>query len=213
MACASLFPRARFGLKNDVFSGLLLFELLAATMDVPEAPPREAPAPKPRKREAVITAARGDVPVLKHVTPPPAVAFQSSGEAGDTGDLPDVIVRLMKEDLPLAAALIHARVYRSENSMSLDLADAPHAAAALLAGPRARAALERAFGFEPSEAVLGEPPEAKSAVSREAPARAAAPPSSAEAISVRMGADILMSRRLDTEESTETGDIEDEQIG
>ncbi|MDR3281032.1 MAG: DNA polymerase III subunit gamma/tau, partial [Synergistaceae bacterium] len=40
MACASLFPRARFGLKNDVFSGLLLFELLAATMDVPEAPPR-----------------------------------------------------------------------------------------------------------------------------------------------------------------------------
>jgi DNA polymerase-3 subunit gamma/tau len=207
MACASLFPRARLGLRSEVFSGLMLFELMTAIEgERPEPIALErAAAPEPYAAPKEPASAR--LPEKRAQSPRIQPMFHS-GE----GDIPDVINELMKEDLTLAAALINARVYRSGDAMTLDLSQTPQMAAVVLSSPRARAVLERAFGFEPGDISVAEPDAPERAGSFESPRIASAPLSSAEVISIRMGADILMSRRLDSEETTDIGGTEDEQI-
>jgi DNA polymerase-3 subunit gamma/tau len=198
MACASLFPRARLGLGNDVFSGLLLFEMLNAL----EAPAvlRE-PATDARPEPAAVAKPAA----AKRETPPKPAA--KVPEVGLTG-LNEVLARLAGDDLPLAAALLDIRVFREGDSLKLDFAEATKAAETMLSGARANAALKAVFGL--AREAPGDAPDGNGA-NGGFHAGSSDVYSSAEAISARLGADILMSKRLDSED-TETGDIEDEQF-
>jgi DNA polymerase-3 subunit gamma/tau len=235
MACAALYPRVRLGLRNDIFSGLLLFEMLGAiepdaagspAPDVPAVPVFAASRPQARDLPPVLQARPAAAkrpeensesvfaPVLRE-TKSPVQEHHTQISAG--GYLPEPVLFLMKEDLPLAAALINARVHRAGDFFDFDRSETFPAALAALSGPRARAALARAFGFESEDVpVPREPAQAPAA----SPQRQAfRPMSSVEAISARIGADILLAKRLDSsEDSSEepiitdigAGEIEDE---
>jgi DNA polymerase-3 subunit gamma/tau len=195
-ACAGLFSRARFGLRNDVFSGLLLFEMLSVFEN--EATVQS----KPVKEETARSVSERAVSVT------PEIPFTSVPVLSEC--LPEAVAAVAKDDLPLAAALIDVKVFRSEGALRLDFSTASEAARVMLTQPRAGAVLERAFGVEPVTA--GGVHDGGEDVSREVSyVSAGKAPSSAEVISARIGADILMSRRLSADDN-DTGDIEDEQL-
>jgi DNA polymerase-3 subunit gamma/tau len=214
MSCAALFPRARMGLRNDVFSGLLLFEILNAFEEPASAPatraeptPPRAAAPRPQPRSEPV--ARKAPHAQPAALPPKPHTDEPSGPPPQLGN--EALSRLAADDLPMAAALIDVKVLMKDNSLKLDFSAATKAAEVALTSARARAALDLLFGA----AADGKPGEPVGDGGHEAPyappATMDAPPSSAEAISARLGADILMSRRLDSDD-TDTGDIEDDQF-
>ena len=215
MACAALFPRARMGLRNDVFSGLLLFEMLNA-FDAPEVvTPRAVQA----KRENVPPMPERLIPETPMPRPPskpvPAAMVPAPAPLPLTvGN--EILSVLARDDMQLAAALIDVKVFLEDNSLKFDFSDAAHAAEVVLTGARAYSALELAFGVS-----SGDKPDGLGVGENETPAinfavtiDESAAPASTEAISARLGADILMTRRIDFEENDGTGDIdinEDEQ--
>ena len=206
-AMASLYPRARLGLKNDVFSGLLLFELMGALDDkIEQQPPSEkqkqpkAPPPRPRAVAAEKT------PVAVKTVP---AEIRVSGSIDGKRALLD----LAPLDVTLASAMIDVRILPGDGQLTFDFSGAPKTAETVLSGVRAKNAVLSAFGLV-SEETQTEPPSETTrpgtglaGVSR----NAAGAPTAAQTISARLGADILMSKRLDSEDA-ETGEIEDEQL-
>jgi DNA polymerase-3 subunit gamma/tau len=199
-ACASLFPRARFGLGNDVFSGLLLFEMLNA-LEAPEVLREPAAA----RHEPVI----GAKTAMAKREPPPKPAAKVP--EADLSGLNDVIARLARDDLPLAAALLDVRVFREGDLLKPDFTEATKAAEAMLSSAKARVALEAVFGFAQDASRDAPGGNGDNEVNGGFHVAESDVYSSTEAISARLGADILMSKRLDSED-TETGDMEDEQF-
>jgi hypothetical protein len=209
MACASLFPRARMGLRNDVFSGLLLFEMLNAfdaemPANLPEPPVSARPLPPPSlKTESVPEKKKPPRAEIVSI-PPPESSVEGTKE----------ILRLVAiDDLPIAAALIDVRIYRDGDLLKFDFAEAAKTAEVTLSNARAYDVLSWVLGLETADL----PDEGETnGDGRPTGASAAMPggggaPTLTESISVRLGADILMSRRLDSEDA-DTGDIEDEQF-
>jgi DNA polymerase-3 subunit gamma/tau len=188
MACASLFPRARFGLGNDVFSGLLLFEMLNAL---------ESPAVLPAATAKPAAQAGGP--------PKPASSVSEANLAG----LNEIMANLARDDLPLAAAILDVRMFREGDLLKPDFAEATKAAEITLSSARAGVALKAVFGI-----ALDAPRDESGGSGANGDFHAApAGVYSSAAISARLGADILMSKRLDSEDAeTETGDMEDEQF-
>jgi DNA polymerase-3 subunit gamma/tau len=191
MSAAALYPRARFGLKSDVFAGLLLFEMMSLS-DGRDAAPASPAAP-----------AAPAAPSVPRGEPKPA----PRRETGET--LSEIFARVMKEDMTIAAALINVTVFRDGGALGFDFSEAPPAAEIALSLPKAKNALARVFGMT---AAAPAEPENAAAPPAQTAARVLAP-SSAEAISRRLGADILMSKPLVSEDTdTDTGGIEDEQF-
>jgi DNA polymerase-3 subunit gamma/tau len=186
---ASLYPRARLGLKSDVFSGMLLFELVGSAENPAPAPDAGAGESAP-----AIRAPSGDA---GKNTPVPDAAPVSAPPEGP--EELRILLELASKDLPLAAALIDARVFLENGRVSLDFTEAAKTAEAALSGAKAKKTLMAAFGLAGEE-----PPEAAAR-----PEVSPRPLTTAEAISARLGADILMSKRLDSDD-TETGEIDDE---
>jgi DNA polymerase-3 subunit gamma/tau len=216
MTVASLFPRVRFGLRSDVFSGLLMFELLGA-FDSPEpvaaadarsvVPEPPAPSRQVRENDEAPGIAGPFIPAAPPAAvPPPRVSGKSKASGALMGESGEILSRLMKDDLPLAAALIDVRVFRAGNAFEFDFSEAAPPAAVMLSGARAAGALERAFGMAPDE-----PPAAESGgeAGKNTENRSRSP---ASVISARLGADILMSKRLDSDEIDIGGDEEDERF-
>jgi DNA polymerase-3 subunit gamma/tau len=209
-SCAALFPRARMGLRNDVFSGLLLLEFMNAFDDpAPQAmrgardipsPPRTA---SPRRASPDAKTPAAPVPVQTRIVPDLGLKTVSPR-------LDDVVSRLARDDLPMAAALIDVKVFLEGGTLRLDFAEAAKSAEVMLSGTRAAAALESVFGLAP-EKNEGNSGGGTNDVTRDVTEDKMVRAASTEAISARLGADILMSRRLDSDDS-DTGDIDDEQF-
>jgi DNA polymerase-3 subunit gamma/tau len=215
-AMASLYPRARLGLKNDVFSGLLLFELMGALEAETESqPPREKQKQPKMFLESSRAAAADKTPAAGKTAPPEKITMPAARVSGPI-DGKQALLDLAPGDLTLAAAMIDVRILLGDGRVTFDFSGAPKAAETVLSGVRARSAVLTAFGFEPApERTQTETPSASAGAEN---GRAGAgisgasrTPTAAETISARLGADILMSKRLDSED-TETGEIEDEQL-
>jgi DNA polymerase-3 subunit gamma/tau len=219
MATASLFPRARFGLRNDVFSGLLLFELLSALNSqetIAEKSTRQTSAELSARPSGISSPAPGRVsPIAKDITPPPsgadAIHVPETRNDEDirpalNGESGKILSRLMKDDLPLAAALLNVRIFRAGNALEFDFSEAPQPAVNMLTGGRAAAAVERVFGVAPDAPGADRNDDGPS-VNSLSPAAL----SPVSMISARLGADILMSKRLDSDEiDDDIGDEENE---
>jgi len=123
-------------------------------------------------------------------------------------DINEVLAGIARDDLLVASALIDVRVSQEGDSLKLDFSGATKAAEVAMAGARARGILESAFGLHAGES-YDENGLGASNPSDSATVTGTASP--VEAISARLGADILISRRLDAENNG-TGDIEDEQF-
>jgi DNA polymerase-3 subunit gamma/tau len=223
-AMASLYPRARLGLKNDVFSGLLLFELLGALEgkdaktepqspgEIPNAPnvpnmtnapktsvpPRAAPAEKAPVAEKTVSSEKISVPETR-------VSGPIDGK--------QALLELARTDLTLAAAMMDVRILYGGGRAVFDFSGAPKAAETALSGARAINAVLSAFGLAPDEtqAVTHSKSTRTDAELADASRRPKNMPTAAEIISARLGADILMSKRLDSEDM-EMGETEDEQL-
>ena len=215
MAVATLFPRARFGLRSDVFSGLLLFEMLnsfespaasdapALAIRVEPKPPRPFSAQKPESYEP--KRAEPDIKLSSAEKPKQQTAEMH------LSDMNELLGHIAREDITIAAALIDVRVLREDDSLKLDFSGASKAAKVALAGARASGILESAFGLPPGENCDESGPDNQNPGNSgmTSPATAAGEASQMEAIAARLGADILMSRRLDAEDNS-TEDIDDE---
>jgi DNA polymerase-3 subunit gamma/tau len=220
---AALFPRARFGLRSDVFSGLLMFELLSAFDDPKqetEADARQIPASEPSRswrpprpaREASPAAVEDLAPVcVTDMVPPPAARDVESIRPAPSGKSWEILSRLMKEDLPVAAALLDVRIFRVNDALEFDFTEAARPAVNLLTAGRAAGTVERVFGAAPSEQSGEETKDEGGYEPQGVRAPSASAPSPISGIAARLGADILMSKRLDLNE-TDMGDEEDEQL-
>ncbi|MDR3321653.1 MAG: DNA polymerase III subunit gamma/tau, partial [Synergistaceae bacterium] len=130
--CASLFPRARQGLKSDVFSGLLLFELLNAESepnarlerspaheeDIPVRPARSV-EPDYAERRAPDAPAGSEPPAKRAEMPVTADSLETQ-----VADLPEGIKgafsSLWDGDLALCAAMIDASISLAEGKLVID---------------------------------------------------------------------------------------------
>jgi DNA polymerase-3 subunit gamma/tau len=208
-AMASLYPRARLGLKNDVFSGLLLFELMGALdAETGSRPPDEGQKRPPRPKAAmprVLADAEKKPQAEKTVAPTPRVSGSADGK--------QALLSLAPLDLTLASAMIDVRISLADGQLTFDFSGASKAAETALSGARARNAVLSAFGLAPEETAPEVTAEnaGTSPVTQGASRNLSGAPTAAEAISARLGADILMSKRLDSEDE-ETGETEDEQL-
>ena len=197
--CASLFPRARQGLRSDVFAGLLIFGLLramnaegqdrtrAAAGIIPEA----MPALTPRVPAAAIPAKAPPIPREAIPEPPrdqePVPA--SSGSPRDSWG--GLFASLWESDLSLCAAIIDASLSAKDGLLVIDSSQASPVSRALLESPRAKAALERAFRLKGESAGPRADDEAPPRNERQA---ARAGEMSIEELSSFLGADLLMAK-------------------
>ena len=110
--------------------------------------------------------------------------------------------------------MIDVRILPGEGQLTFDFSGAPKTAETVLSAARARNAVLSAFGLASEETPTETSSEERtqnnaglSGITRNVNSA----PTAAEIISARLGADILMSKRLDSEDA-ETGEIEDEQL-
>ena len=114
--------------------------------------------------------------------------------------------------MPLADAMTGVKVFRSGGALQFDFSEASETARVVLSQARARAALEHAFGVIPDlgapdfSAAGGDPDENPAP-----PVSAGTVLSTAAAISESIGADILMSKRIVSDDN-DNGGIEDDQF-
>lgn len=216
-SCAGLFQRARWGLSSDVFSGLLLLELMRATgggksperaLPAPnEAPAVRAPAqkisaPEPEAKQKPET---GHKPEAGHE--PETGAVQPEG-------LPELFKGLWEDDLSLCAALVDVKISLKDGNLVFDCSSAAPGAAALLESLRVRHAISSFFGVSPKD---GEAPAADKAVQK--PERAVKSKEtetvgemSVERLSAYLGADLLMSRSVASDEPDTPDPLPPDQI-
>ena len=125
----------------------------------------------------------------------------------------EVLARIARDDLTIASALIDVRVLRDGDSLILDFSRAAKTAEVTLTAAKAGRILESEFGLTPGGSYGDSGPEDQNSRNGATmpPAAVTGEASLMEAIAARLGADILMSRRLDAEDNG-AGDIEDEQF-
>jgi DNA polymerase-3 subunit gamma/tau len=204
---ASLYPRARLGLKSDVFSGLLLLELMGAPDAVTERRlPEERQAPEEKQPKMPFAVPRAAAPEKTA----PAETLVSGSIDGKRA-----LLELAPRDLTLASAMVDVRILLADGRLTFDFSGAAKTAETVLSGARARNAVLSAFGLAPPETPAEQA--AQSAPAAEAgnqgvQRNANGAFTTAEIISARLGADILMAKRLDSEdaETEEMGETEDE---
>jgi len=215
MAVAALFPRARLGLRNDVFSGLLLFEMLnsfeTSQVKAASAPPVPVEPKSSLLLPARKTAAKERKSAEPEITPSSAGEPEQSSDEMPISGVNEILSRIARDDLMIASAMIDVKVLREGDSLKLDFSDAAKVAEVALTGTRAGSVLESAFGIPPGgsygESGQEYPNSGDDVMTLSAKLMNEESPM--EAIAARLGADILMSRRLDAADNG-AGDIEDE---
>lgn len=173
--CSSLFSRARWGLKSDIFAGLLMFELLEGkTEDAPRLPaatreplavrmPAENPPPTPddcavdfdslppasaERRPATEERSTRQAPADIEGAGRERVASPSHPSDGVA---PEPFAALWQDELPLCAAMLDVDIEVVGGALSVDYSRATPLARAVLESPRAQLALKRAFGAGEAE--------------------------------------------------------------
>lgn len=155
--CAALFPRARWGLKTEVFSGLLLFELLETTnrFGEPEStviktprekaslpPPSQSTSERPRGRtlEAKKADSAEDAPRTAETKTP------ESPDKDENTHLPGLFGTLWERDMSLCTALLDVKISLSDGALAFDFSEATPLAKSLVESPRARSIIAKTFG-------------------------------------------------------------------
>jgi hypothetical protein len=189
-SCAALFQKARWGLGLEVFSGLLLFDLLSTSGTVsPRAPVRLN-----AKDHKAVKPSAGAAPPDPVPTRPPAKAEEKT-EVPDGTILPDLISRLLDVDLALCAALVDVRINLSGGEIAFDCSEASPLAKAMIDSKSSCAVISRALG-RPSDDC--QPDGGEAAVSAGARVlqklseSASSPSTLLEEISSLMNADLLV---------------------
>ena len=220
-AVASLFQRARWGLRNDVFSGLLIFELVSILEGEPQterpATMAQALTPLPPKAERepfearALAGAQDGPPAVGAVETPEKpekpVAKAEPGDAMPSG-LPDLFKGLWQDDLSLCAALVGVKISLAEGALVFDYSGASKNARTTLESPRAKHLIAALLGVGDADEAPLSP--AANVRERKRPERAAgtdvsdpAGEMSIERLSAYLGADLLMTRTVAGEESDE----------
>ena len=211
--CASLFPRARFGQRSEVFFGLLLFELMGA-METPapvQTAPLQAPKPpQPLPADRPVTAAKRP----ERLPEQPVQNIKQPAAPISEGPLHPLISALWGEDLALCAALLDVRISLDESKPIFDYGSAYGAARAVIEAPRSRALLAKAlnslYGCAPAAPEQAEthPPKTGNPAPKPASSpkmRTSVSDMSLQELSAYIGADILVEKSLvaDSAESDE----------
>jgi DNA polymerase-3 subunit gamma/tau len=217
--CASLYPRARLGLRSDVFSGLLLFELMGALDEEQRSPAAATPSHASSGAKTAPPAERMDSP--RPQSPPKyeeAPLTRQPQEAPMDGEIRKFFRTLWDGDLFVCAALIDAEVSRGGDSIIVDSSQSSPLAKAILASPAARQAIERAFSGDMKGARPTVRPERDfegENVPKAAGNRASKKVAemSAEELSIYLGAELLMSKPKNREDLSSDIPSEYEQAG
>lgn len=224
--CAGLFPRARWGLRSEVFAGLLLFELMGIFDEAPEAKTdagvRAAPAPAhpspslppARAPEEKRPAVAESVPNLPPVAKQEIIQNSSDISVEIPSDFPEIFASLWENELPLCAAMIDVKIEVSEDGLAFDYSEATPLARATVESARAQQLIAKAFGVYrneqaplPSGLLPEESGNDGGASPSEAKKRASVSGMSLEEISAYLGADLLMAKTVAS--SDDLGDSED----
>lgn len=199
-AVAALMPRARWGLRSEVFAGLLMLELTSArdgtqaqtqtaaqprsqmpTRAEHQEPKQSAPLPMPtpqKQTQQSVQTQRRPLPNISRTLPTKAAQPTPAAQPAAGAALPE---RLASLDMHMAAALLDARVYESGGEMRFDLSNVSKLAATVLEMPRTRFLISRAFGVSAPEQVGREmetpmPPRAERPATAPAPSEIHASP-------------------------------------
>ena len=173
--CASLLPRARQGLRADVFSGLLFQALQEPS--VPTAPVREPapsalpprsrptppPSPAPPEEDPFLCPFPEEEPREPERVPPEVPPPAGDRQLRDPSEWPPLVAFLGRQDLSLAAAVLGCRILRRGEEACLEIPPEDRILGALLRSPRGRRILEEGCGALwglPLEGVGTPPPEA-----------------------------------------------------
>ena len=229
--CASLFPRARFGQRSEVFFGLLLFELLGAMEEPAQALPVRAPA---RERQPLPPQER-EAPPAERKSEPIAQAVPRQPEGGISAETPKVtapppeppqlpdgslhpfLSLLWNEDISLCAALLDVRVRLDGSKPLFDYSGAIDLAKVVIEAPRARNTLKCALDSFLGAAVDGVESKEDESVAVQASSakphastrmRTAVSDMSLHDLSMYIGADILVERPLTADSSDHTDSVE-----
>jgi DNA polymerase-3 subunit gamma/tau len=221
--CASLYPKTRTGLRSDVFSGLLLFELVGAfderRRETAAASSRVSPetqiAPPEAKEHKMVLPLPQSPPKFKEA--PPAPQPLETPTDGDS-EIQRFFRGLWNNDLAVCAALIDAELSRDGEAIVIDSSQAGPLAKAILASPMARLAIERAFSEESKNHQPAAGPE-RDFMSEDIPKPTENKPGktaaemSAEELSIFLGAELLMSKPKNREDLSSDAPSEYEQTG
>ncbi|MDR1885231.1 MAG: DNA polymerase III subunit gamma/tau [Synergistaceae bacterium] len=220
-SCAALFPKARWGLSTNVFSGVLLQELLSAAGPAPDQTgtshvPGPAARPIEQQRDgAPPVLSRTAAPEVRTEVPPErpsAVPAIPDATPEAVAELPELMARILANDMALSAALVDARISVSDGKVVVDSSDSSPPARAILESPRSRAVISSALGLDRPDQDASTPISAlqdviAAAAGRE---RAQAPSGTRthsgmtiEEISARLGADLLVSKGQSREDDEE----------
>jgi DNA polymerase-3 subunit gamma/tau len=192
-ACAALFQRARWGLGLEVFSGLLLFDLLSAA-GTASLSSQGAARPVAVTPETAKPAAGAGLSGTILVQSPVEEEEEKREEPPDDVVLPELISRLLDENLTLCAALIDVRINSSGGAVAFDCSEAYPLARAIIDSKSSGAVIAQALGLSPADCQSGsgwtipdtgtsDPPERRESTSS---------PSMLEEISTLMNADLLV---------------------
>jgi hypothetical protein len=145
--------------------------------------------------------------------PLPSKTVPAEARVSGSIDGRQALLDLAPRDLTLAAAMLDVRILPGDGGLTFDFSGASKAAETALSSARAKGVVLSAFGLVPAENPAEPPAENARPGPERFPGVSAGGRSmtAAEIVSARLDADILMSKRLDSED-TETGEIEDEQL-
>ena len=233
--CSSLFPRARWGLKSDVFAGLLMLELVGSSesvafvtnSEVPETAgerPAATKMPSPRPPSVSKEVPRHD---QEHVSSRSEHEGEAAGNTENvapacplsapegSGAIPTAFEMLWQDELPLCAAMLDVSIDVVEGALSIDYSTATALAQAVLESPRAQLALGRAFGIEKTEKKTGDEDDIKAEavpVSANGGARIPRKPLDPSAMSLveltaYLGGELLVEKPLDSQDLEEMVEI------
>jgi DNA polymerase-3 subunit gamma/tau len=206
--CASLFPRARYGLRSDVFAGLLIFGLLGAikgediravTPAMPEiSEAKEAKWTKDAGVSAGVPPKRAAPVLVPQKAPVPMRIHETAPSGGLRGEWADRFGSLWETDLSLCAAIIDAGLFVKDGELIIDSSETSPISRAVLESARAKSAIGRAFGLKEGSAYPQQLSEDEAHQRQDVPqsARPLVSPGamSVEEISSFLGADLLMAK-------------------
>lgn len=228
-AVASLFQRVRWGLRIDVFSGLLMFELISiltgearphGSAARPPSPPAQTaqpikPAPAaPPAAEREPAAPRPPADIFTAPAAPAAPDAERAPEPfAPPADLPELIKGLWANDLSLCAALLDVTISVVDGAPVFDCSRASKNARMMLESLRAKHLIASLLGVAAGDDAI--PPAEAAVLERKKPERpGGANPTrpdgemSIEQLSAYLGADLLMTRTIMGEENDETEESE-----
>jgi DNA polymerase-3 subunit gamma/tau len=206
--CASLYPKTKQGLRSDVFSGLLLFDLMrelgARGGEKPLLVAREDAGTRSAERKPYAGESPAEVKLTteteknekKRPCAPnsPGTPVERIARTASEFDFEGMFASLWESDLALCAALLDARLLVVGGELVIDCSEAGSLARTMLEFPRSKIAIEKAFGVGGAEAPKSVSVSAETSSGEAPERRKPGAGMSIEELSSYLGAELLMSK-------------------